>query len=212
MVMANTPDSHSAPSEFRAFKLIKVMHNGELCVAFNQTTIGIQSLRLDLVALWPIQPRSSLWCNDTFRVVDNDDRLVPAFNSVYFMGAEPKEQGPAAVLLYNPTLASANEAGVPRSSTDPQPTFIPNDGITWVDANSQLQPMDVGRGDGHASDTGALVHSVHSNHPVPGTQVQVTDTTQAVPCSSTSVTLASTMTGCSHNPFSSTPLSYCEVF
>ena len=141
-------------------------------------------------------------------MVDNDDRSVPAFNSVYFMGTKPKEHAPAAALLYNPTLASANEAGVPGSSTDPHLTFIANDGITWVDADSQLQPMDVGGGDGHASDTGASVHSVHSNHPAPGTQVQVADTTQAMPCSSTSVTPASTMTGRSHTPFSSTPLSY----
>ena len=208
MVMANIPDSHGTPSDFRAFKLIEVMHNGELCVAFNQTTIGDQTLRLDLVALWPIKPRSSLWCNDTFRVVDNDDGFAPAFNSVYFMDVEPKEQVPAAALLYNLTLASANEAGAPGSSTDLHLTFIPNDGIAWVDADSQPQPMDVGGGDGHASDSGASVHSVHSNHPVPGTQVQLADTTQAMPCSSTSLTLASTMTGCSHTPFLSTPLSY----
>ena len=130
MVMANIPDSHGALSEFRAFKLIEVMHNGEPCVAFNQTTIGDQTLRPDLVTLWPVQPRSSLWCNDTFRVVDNDDGSAPAFNSVYFMGTEPKEQVPTAALLYNLTLASANEAGAPGSSTDPHPTFIPNEGIT----------------------------------------------------------------------------------
>ena len=64
MVMANIPDSHSAPLDFRACKLIEVMHNGEPCVAFNQTTIGDETLRPDLVALWPVQPRSSLWCND----------------------------------------------------------------------------------------------------------------------------------------------------
>ena len=45
MVMANIPDSHGTPSEFRVFKLIEVMHNGEPCVAFNQTTIGDQTLR-----------------------------------------------------------------------------------------------------------------------------------------------------------------------
>ena len=208
MVMANIPDSHGAPSDFRACKLIKVMHNGEPCVAFNQTTIGDETLRPDLVALRPIQPRSSLWCNDVFRVVDNNDGSVPAFNSVYFMGAEPKEQVPVAALLYNPTLASANEAGAPGSSADPHPTFIPNKGITWVDADSQPQPMDVGGRDRHVSDTGASVHSVHSNHPVLGTQVQVVDTTQVVSCSSTSVMPASTMTGHSHTPFSSTPLSY----
>ena len=208
MVMANIPDSHGAPLEFRAFKLIQVMHNGEPCLAFNQTTIGDQSLRPDLVTLRPVIPRSSLWCNDTFRVVDNDDRSVPAFNSVYFMGTEPKEHAPATALLYNLTLASANEAGAPKSSTDPHLTFIPNQGISWVDFNSQPQPMDVGGGDGAVSDTGASVHSVHSNHPVPGTQVQVVDTTQAVPSSSTSVTPASTMTGHSHTPFSSTPMSY----
>ena len=208
MVMANIPDSHGAPSDFRVCKLIEVMHNGEPCVAFNQTTIGDETLRPDLVALRPVQPRSSLWCNDIFRVVDNDDGSVPAFNSVYFMGAEPKEQVPVAALLYNPTLVSANEAGVPGSSMDPHPTFIPNKGITWVDANMQLQPMDIGGGDGHASDTGALVHSVHSNHPVPGPQVQVADTTQAMPCSSTSMMPASTMTGHSHTLFSSTSLSY----
>ena len=208
MVMANIPDSHGTPKEFRAFKLIKVMHNGEPCVAFNQTTIGNQSLRPDLVALRPIIPRNSLWYKDTFQVVDNDDGSAPAFNSIYFMGAGPKEHAPAAALLYNPTLASANKAGVLESSTDPHPTFIPNQGISCVDFDSQPQPMDVGGGDGAASNTGVLVHSVHSNHPVPGTQVQVVDTTQAVPSSSTSVTLASTMTGCSHTPFSSTPLSY----
>ena len=208
IVMANIPDSHGAPLEFRAFKLIEVMHNGEPCVAFNQTTIGNQSLRLDLVTLWPVQSRSSLWCNDTFWVVDNDNGSAPAFNSVYFMGTEPKEHTPVAALLYKLTLALANEAGVLGSSTDPHPTFIPNDGITWVDTDSQPQPMDISGGDGHASNTGALVHSVHSNHPVPGTQVQVADTTQAVPSSSTSVTPAFTMTGRCHTPFSSTPLSY----
>ena len=51
MVMANIPDSHGTLSEFRVFKLIKVMHNGEPCVAFNQTTIGNQTLRPDLVTL-----------------------------------------------------------------------------------------------------------------------------------------------------------------
>ena len=208
MVMANIPDSHGAPLKFWAFKVIEVMHNGEPCVAFNQTTIGDQSLRPDLVALRPIIPRSSLWCNHTFRVVNNDDRLVPAFNSVYFMGAEPKEHAPVAALLYNPTLALANEAGAPGSSTDPHPTFIPNKGITWVDVDSQPQPMDAGGGDGAASDTRASVHSVHSNHSAPGTQVQVADTTQAMPSSSTSVTPASTMTGHSHTPLLSTPLSY----
>ena len=208
MVMANIPDSHGAPSDFRACKLIEVMHNGEPCVAFNQTTIGDETLRLDLVALWPIQPRSSLWCNDVFQVLDNDDGSAPAFNSVYFIGAEPKEQVPAAALLYNLTLVVANEAGVPGSSMDPNPTFIPNEGITWVDAEMQPQPMDIGSGDGHASNTRASVHSVHSTHPVLGTQVQVADTTQAIPCSSTSVTPASTMTGHSQTPFSSTPLSY----
>ena len=208
MVMANIPDSHSTPSDFWACKLIEVMHNGEPCVAFNQTTIGDETLRPDLVTLRPVQPRSSLWCNDIFQVLDNDDRSVPAFNSVYFMDTEPKEQVPTATLLYNPTLAAANEARVPGSSSDPNPTFIPNEGITWVDTETQPQPMDVGGGNGHASDTGALVHSVHSTHPVPGTQVQVVDTTQAVPCSSTSVTPASTMTGHSQTPFSSTPLSY----
>ena len=207
MVMANIPDSHSTPSDFRACKLIKVMHNGEPCIAFNQTTIDNETLRPDLVALQPVQPRSSLWCNDVFRVLDNDDGSVPAFNSVYFMGAKPKEQVPAAALLYNPTLVAANKAGVPGSSTDPNPTFIPNEGITWVDAETQPQPMDVGGGDGHMSDTGVF-HSVHSTHPVPGTQVQVVDNTQAMPCSSTSVTLASTMTGHSQTPFLSTPLSY----
>ena len=206
MVMANIPDSHGALSKFCEFKLIKVMHNGEPCVAFNQTTIDDQSLRPDLIALWPIIPRSSLWCNDTFRVVDNNDGSAPAFNSIYFMGAEPKEHAPVAALLYNPTLALANEAGVLESSTDPHPTFIPNQGISWVDFHSQPQPMDVSRGDGAVSDTGALVHSVHSNHPALGTQVQVVDATQAMP--SSSVTPASTMTGHSHTPFSSTPLSY----
>ena len=144
-------------------------------------------------------------------MVDNDDGLAPAFNSVYFMGAEPKEQVPTAAVLYNLTLALAHAAGAPGSSRDPHPTFIPNDGIDWVDADSQQQPMDISSRDGHASGTGASVHSVHSNHPVLGTQVQVADTTQAVPCSSASVTLASTMTGHSHTPFSSTPLSYPGV-
>ena len=104
MVMANIPDSHGAPSEFRAFKLIKVMHNGEPCVAFNQTTIGDQTLRPNLVALRPVQPRSSLWCNDVFWVVDNDDGSAPAFNSVYFMGAKPKEQVPTGCSSVQPDL------------------------------------------------------------------------------------------------------------
>ena len=198
MVIANIPDSHGAPSDFWVCKLIEVMHNGELCVAFNQTTVGNETLRPDMVALWPVQPRSSLWCNDVFRVLDNDDGSVPAFNSVYFMGAKPKEQVPMAALLYNPTLVAAAEAGVPGGSMDPNPTFIPNEGITWVDAKMQPQPMDVGSGDRHVSDT----------HPVPGTQVQVADTTQAMPCSSTSVTPASTMTGRSQTLFLTTPLSY----
>ena len=140
--------------------------------------------------------------------MDNDDGSVPAFNSIYFMGTKPKEHAPVAALLYNPTLASANEAGVPESSTDPHPTFIPNQGISWVDFDLQPQPIDVGGGDGAVSNTGVSVHSVHSNHPVLGTQVQVADTTQAVPSSSMSVTPSSTMTGHSHTPFSSTPLSY----
>ena len=208
MVIANIPDSHGTPSDFQVCKLIEVMHNGELCVAFNQTTIGDETLRPDMVTLWPVQPRSSLWCNDVFRVLDNDDGLAPTFNSVYFMGAEPKKQVPMAALLYNPTLVAAAEAGMPGGSVDPNPTFIPNEGITWVDAEMQPQPMDVGSGDGHVSNTRASVHSVHSTHPVPGTQVQVADTTQAVPCSSTSVTPASTIRGHSQTPFSTTPLSY----
>ena len=208
MVMANIPDSHGTLSDFQVCKLIEVMHNGELCVAFNQTTIGDETLRLDMVALQPVQPRSSLWCNDVFLVLDNDDGSAPAFNSVYFMGAEPKEQVPAAALLYNPTLVAAAEAGRPGSSMGPNPTFIPKKGITWVDAETQPQPMDVGGGDRHISNTGASVHSVHSTHPVPGTQVQVADTTQAMPCSSTSVMPASTMTGHSQTPFLATTLSY----
>ena len=211
MVIANIPDSHGTPSDFRACKLIEVMHNGELCVAFNQTTVGDETLRLDMVALWPVQPRSSIWSNDTFQMLDNDDGSVPAFNSVYFMGAEPKEQVPMTALLYNLTLAVAAKAGMPGGSMDPNPTFIPSDGITWVDAKTQPQPMDVSSGDRHVSDTGASVHSAHSTHPisgahVPGTQVQVADSTHAVPCSSMSVMPA--ITGHSQTPFSTTPLSY----
>ena len=213
MVIANIPDSHGTPSDFRACKLIEVMHNGELCVAFNQTTVADEILRPDMVALRPVQPRSSIWSNNTFQVLDNDDGLAPAFNSVYFMGAEPKEQVSMTALLYNPTLAAAAEAGVPRGSMDPNPTFIPNDSITWVDAETQPQPMDIGGGDGHVSDTGASVHSAHSTHPVSGahvlgTQVQVADSTHAVPCSSTPVTPASTIMGHSQTLFSTTPLSY----
>ena len=73
------------------------MHNGEPCVAFNQTTIGNQSLRPDLVALWPIIPWSSLWYNDTFQVMDNDDGSAPAFNSIYFMGTKPCSSGCSSV-------------------------------------------------------------------------------------------------------------------
>ena len=74
--------------------------------------------------------------------------------------------------------------------------------------------MDIGSGDRHVSDTGASVHSMHSTHSVLGALAQVggTDapvyTTQAVPSSSTSVTPASTMTGHSQTPISTTPLSY----
>ena len=213
MVIANIPDSHDAPSDFWACKLIEVMHDGQLCVAFNQTTVDNETLRPDMVALWPVQPRSSIWCNDVFRVLDDDDGSAPAFNSVYFMGAEPKEQVPMATLLYNLTLAVAAEAGMPGGSMDPNPTFIPNKGITWVDAETQPQPMDIGGRDRHIFDTEVSVHSMHSTHPVlgahvPGTQVQVVDTTQAMPCSSTSVTPASAMTGHSQTPFLTTPLSY----
>ena len=76
------------------------------------------------------------------------------------------------------------------------------------------QPMDVSGRDGHVSDTGASVHSMHSTHSVPGALVQVGDTgtpvytTQAMPSSSTSVTPASTMTGHSQTPILTTPLSY----
>ena len=94
IVMANIPDSHGTLSDFQACKVIEVMPNGEPCIAFNQTTIGDETLRPDLVTLWPIQPRSSLWCNDVFRVLDNDDGSAPALNSVYFMGTKPKEQVP----------------------------------------------------------------------------------------------------------------------
>ena len=149
MVIANIPDFHGTPSDFRVCKLIEVMHDGELCVAFNQTTIGDETLRPDMVALQPVQPRSSLWCNDVFWVLDNDDGSVPAFNSMYFMGTEPKEQVPMAALLYNPTLVTAAEAGMPGGSMDPNPTFIPNEGITWVDTEMQPQPMDVSGRDGH---------------------------------------------------------------
>ena len=162
-----------------------------------------------MVTLRPIQPRGSIWSNDTFWVLDNDDGSVPAFNSVYFMDTKPKEQVPTAALLYNLTLVAANEAGAPGSSMDPNLSFIPNEGITWVDTETQLQPMDVSGGDGHASDTRASVHLAHSTHPilgphVPGTQVQVADSTHAAPCLSTSVTPASTTMGHSHTPFSST--------
>ena len=213
MVIANIPDSHGPPADFRVCKLIEIMYNGQLCVAFNQCSVDNETLRLDMVALRPIQPRSSIWSNDIFRVLDEDDGLVPAFNSVYFSGAEPKEELRVAALLYNPTLVAAADAGVPVGPMDPNPTFVANDGITWVDAKMQPQPMDVGDGDRHISNTGASVHSMHSTHPVSeahvlGTQVQVADTTQAVLSSSTSVTLASTMTGHSQTPVSTTPLSY----
>ena len=221
MVIANIPDSHGAPADFQACRLIEVMHGGQLCVAFNQCSIDDETLRPDIVALQPIQPRSSIWSNDVFWVLDDDDGSVSAFNSVYFQGAKPKEELEAAALLYNPTSVSGADAGVPVSPMDPNPTFVANNGITWVpplnsgvvDAEMRPQPMDIGGGDGHVSDTGASVHLMHSTHSVsgahvPGTQVQVADTTQAVPSSSTSVTPASTMTGHSQTLVSTTPLSY----
>ena len=111
---------------------------------------------------------------------------------------------------------------MPVGPMDPNPSFVANDSITWVpplnsgvvDAGMRPQPMDIGGGDGHISDTGASVHSMHSTHSVLGAQVQVGDTgtpvytTQTMPSSSTSVTPASTMTGHSQTPISTTPLSY----
>ena len=109
---------------------------------------------------------------------------------------------------------------------DPNPSFVANDGITWVpplnsgvvDAEMQPQPMAVGGRDRQISDTRASVHSMHSTHSVPGAhvpgaQVQVGGTstlvytTQAVPSSSTSVTPASTMTCHSQTLILTTPLS-----
>ena len=84
MVTTDIPDSHSAPVDFRACRLIEVMHSGQLCVAFNQCSIGDEALRPDMVALQPVQPRSSIWSNDIFQVLDDDGGSVPAFNSVYF--------------------------------------------------------------------------------------------------------------------------------
>ena len=154
-------------------------------------------------------------------MLDDDDGLAPAFNSVYFQGAKPKEELEAVALWYNPTLVSAADAGAPVGPMDPNPSFVANNGITWVpplnsgvvDAEMRPQPMDVGGGDGQISDTGASVHLMHSTHSVPGAQVQVGGTgtlvytTQAMPSSSTSVTPASTMTGHSQTPISTTPLS-----
>ena len=132
MVITNIPDSHGAPADFRACRLIEVMHGGQLCVAFNQCSIDDETLRPDMVALWSVQPRSSIWSNNIFQVLDDDDGLAPAFNSMYFHGAEPKEELEMTVLLYNPTLASGADAGMPVGPMDPNPTFVVNDGITWV--------------------------------------------------------------------------------
>ena len=132
----------------------------------------------------------------------------------------------AAALHCNPTLASAADAGMPVGPVGPHTSFVANDDITWVpslgtmpntgvvDAGMQPQPMDIDSRDGHVSDTGASVHLMHSTHSVLGAPAQVGDTgnpvytTQAVPSSSTSVTPASTMTGYSQTPISTTPLSY----
>ena len=46
----------------------------------------------------------------------------PAFNSVYFQGAEPTEELAVATLWYNLTLASAADDS----------SFVANDGISWV--------------------------------------------------------------------------------
>ena len=87
MVIANIPDSHGTPVDFQACRLIEVMHSGQLCVAFNQCSIGNETLRPDMVALQPVQPRSSIWSNDVFRMLDDDGGSASAFNSVYFQGA-----------------------------------------------------------------------------------------------------------------------------
>ena len=212
MVIADIPDSHCTLADFQACRLIEVMQGRQPCVAFNQCSIGDEILRPDMVALWPIQPRSSIWSNDVFRVLDDDGGSAPAFNSMYFQGAEPKEELVVAALRYNPTLVLAADDS----------SFVANDGISWVaplstgvvDTGMRPQPMDVSGRDRHVSDTGASVHSMHSTHSVPGALVQVGDTdtpvytTQAVPSSSASVTPASTMTGHSQTPISTTPLSY----
>ena len=122
MVITNIPDSHGAPADFRAYRLIEVMHSGQPCVAFNQCSIGDETLRPDMVALRPVQPRSSIWSNDVFRVLDDDGGSAPAFNSVYFQGAKPTEELVAAALRYNLTLASAADDS----------SFVGNDGIRWV--------------------------------------------------------------------------------
>ena len=224
MVIADIPDSHGAPADFWVCKLIEVMHGRQLCVAFNQCSVGNETLRPDMVALWPVQLRSSIWSNDVFWVLDNDGGSVPAFNSVYFQGAEPTEEIEVAALHCNPTLAlalvSAADAGTPVSPAGPHTSFVANDGITWVpslstgvvDAGMRPQPMNIGSGDRHVSDTGASVHSMHSTHSVLGALVgdasSLVFTTQAVPSSSTSVTPASIVTGHSQTPISTTPLSY----
>ena len=91
MLIANIPDSHGALADFRACRLIEVMHDRQPYVAFNQCSVGDETLRPDMVALRPVQPRSSIWSNDVFQVLDDDDGSAPAFNSVYFQGAEPTE-------------------------------------------------------------------------------------------------------------------------
>ena len=54
MVIANIPDSHCAPADFRVCRLIEVMHGGQLCVAFNQCSVDDETLRPDMVALRPV--------------------------------------------------------------------------------------------------------------------------------------------------------------
>ena len=67
---------------------LKLCTGGQLCVAFNQCSVGNKTLRSDMVALWPVQPRSSIWSNNIFRLLDDNGGLAPAFNSVYFQGSQ----------------------------------------------------------------------------------------------------------------------------
>ena len=71
---------------------LKLCMVGSCVVAFNQCSIGDETLRPNMVALQPVQPRSSIWSNNVFRVLYDDDGSAPAFNSMYFQRAEPKEQ------------------------------------------------------------------------------------------------------------------------